>query len=78
MLYSEILISSCTNTTKYWLRAIIKENELASFIVWPKLFAAFIIHNDSVAQPSAYVARQVICRKFCRIILPRFILTFEG
>ena len=25
-----ILVSYCTNTTKYWLRAIFKENELAS------------------------------------------------
>ena len=28
--FDSIIISYCINTTKYWLRAILKENELAS------------------------------------------------
>ena len=41
-----------------------------------KTFVA--LHSNSVARPSAYVVLQVICHKFCRIILPTFILTYEG
>ena len=72
-----ILTSYCIDTTKYWLHAIFKENELASspltlhkdnillllycwincFMVWLKFFVA--LHNDSLAQQSSYVTRQM-------------------
>ena len=29
-IFSSIFLSYCINTTKYWLRAVFKENELAS------------------------------------------------
>ena len=56
-------ISYCTDITKYCLRAIFKENELASsplilhkaksfYIVSPKAFVA--VHNGSVVQSTVY------------------------
>ena len=73
-----ILISYCIITTKYWLRAIFKENDLASSplilqkanILWYWLNNCFIgwlkflvtVRNDSVSRRSSYVARQMF---FC-------------
>ena len=79
--------------SKYWLRAMFKENELASsplilhkanilwywcnncFIVWLKVFV--VLHNESVARPLPYVARQNFFLKICRIIMPCLFLRMK-
>ena len=48
-LYIYIFISYCINTTKYWLRAIFEENELAS-LIWKVRELKFLdcLENEAV------------------------------
>ena len=92
--HSAIIISYYINTTKYWLRAIFKENELVSSplilhkanilwywcnncsIVWLKVFVT--LHNDSVARPTAYVARQNFLSQSLSHHTATFVFIYEG
>ena len=79
-----IIISYCINTTKYWLRAIFKENELASSpLILPKAnilwywcnncFIVWLKVFDFVNHQ--HMSRdKIFCCKICRIILRRLFL----